>query len=234
MRKRPPLFVFLLIAVLIPACVLSTGYQKRDDSYVYATSDEGRGYVEHPIANIDAESFQVLNKNGYAKDDFLVYYHENIVQGADSNSFVAMTDLYGKDNVHVYYEDKTIPGADPASFTLFDIQWGKDSQDVYFQNRPIEACDPATFVLLEDGWQRDNQCVYNQGGKLPNADPASFVILNSWFGKDKNNVYYNSPEIIEGADTTTFKIRDGVCAICAEDKNSCYRYKEPVDCESLK
>jgi hypothetical protein len=234
MHKRSSLFVLLLIAELVSACVLSTGYQKKDGSYVYATLDEGRGYVEHPITNIDVQSFRILNKHGYAKDDLRVYYHENTVQGADPNSFMPMSDLYGKDNAHVYYKEKIIPGANPTSFTLFDIQWGKDSQDVYIQNRPIEACDPTTFVLLEDSWQRDKQCVYRMGSKLPNADSASFVVLNYWFGKDKNNVYYNSPSIIEGADAATFKIREGVCEVCAVDKNGCYRYEERVDCELLK
>ncbi len=235
MHKRFLLFVLLLITGLMSACVLSTGYQKKDGTYVYATSDEGRGYVEHPIADIDVQSFQVLNKHGYAKDDLRVYYQETTVQNADPNSFMAISDLYGRDNDHVYYQGRTIPGADPTSFTLFDIQWGKDSQDIYFQYRPIEACDPVTFVFLEDDWQRDNQCVYNSGVKLPNADSASFVVLNFWFGKDKNNVYYSSfAKTIEGADAETFKIREGVCVVCAEDKNGCYRYEKRVDCESLK
>jgi hypothetical protein len=134
----------------------------------------------------------------------------------------------------VYYRDKTIPGADPSSFAIFDIQWGKDSQDVYFQNRPIEACDPASFVFLEDDWQRDDQCVYNSGIKLPNADSASFIVLNFWFGKDKNNVYTNFPKMIQGADPATFKIREGECVVCAEDKNGCYLHEKLVECESLK
>jgi|WetSurMetagenome_2_1015567.scaffolds.fasta_scaffold189948_2 hypothetical protein len=234
MPKRFSPFLLLSIAGLLLACMLSTGYQKKEGAYVYATSDEGQGYVEHPIANVDVKSFRILSKNGYAKDALRVYYHENPVQGADPNSFMSMSDLYGKDNAHIYFEGKAIPSADPTSFALFDIQWGRDSQDVYFQNRPINACDPATFVLLKDGWQRDNQCVYRMGSKLPNAESASFVVLNFWFGKDKKNVYYNSPKIIEGADVASFKLRKGVCSVCAEDKNGCYRYEEPVDCESLK
>ena len=163
MPKRLSPLVLLLLAGLLLGCFLATGYQKKGGSYVFATSDEGQGYVEHPIANIDAASFQVLDKNGYAKDDLRVYYHENTVQGADPGSFEAWTYLYGKDNAHVYYQGRVIPGADPASFTLFDIQWGKDSRDVYIQDRPIEACDPVTFVLLEDDWQRDDQCVFELG-----------------------------------------------------------------------
>jgi hypothetical protein len=234
MHKRFSLYLLLLFAGLVSACGFSTGYQEKDGSYVYATLDEGRGYIEHPIINIDVNSFQIFDKHGYAKDDLRVYYHERTVQGADSNSFTALSDLYGMDHAHVYYEDKAIPGADPASFKLFDIQWGVDSRDVYIQNRPIQACDPTTFVLLEDRWQRDDRCVYRMGRLLPNADPASFVVLNTWFGKDKNNVYYNTPSIIEGADAATFKIRAGKCDVCAEDKHGCYRYEEQVDCESLK
>ena len=40
--------------------------------------------------------------------------------------------------------------------------------------------------------------------------------------------------IIEGADAATFRIREGLCDVCAEDKNGCDRYEEWVDCESLK
>lgn len=234
MHKRFSLFGLLLIAGLVSGCIFSTGYQKRGSSYVYATLDEGQGYVEHPIMNINARSFQILNRHGYAKDDLRVYYHKNTVQNADPNSFMALSDLYGKDNAHVYYAGKTIPGADPTSFTLFDIQWGKDSQEVYFQNRPIEACDPTTFVLLEEDWQRDSQCVYREGKKLLNADTASFVVLNYWFGKDKDNAYSHLGSILEGADATTFTLKEGMCVVCAEDKNGCYRYDERVACESLK
>jgi hypothetical protein len=231
MPKRFLLYVFLLIAGLVSACVPSTGYLEKDGSYVYATLDEGRGYVEHPITDIEVQSFQVLDKYGYAKDDRRVYYHEHAVQGADPSSFVTLSDLYGKDEAHVYYRDKTVPGADPTSFTLFDIQWGKDAEDVYFQDRPIEACDPTTFALLEEGWQSDSQCVYRRGSRLQNAEPASFVVLNNWFAKDKNNVYTFHPSIIEGADAATFTLREGPCDVCAEDKNGCYRYEERVDCE---
>jgi hypothetical protein len=234
MPKRFLPLVLLSVAGFMLACVLSTGYRRTGGSYVYATLDEGRGYIEHPIDNIDARSFQILNRNGYARDDRQVYYHEHTLEGADPNSFTAMTDLYGRDNARVYFEGRPVPGADPATFTLFDIQWGKDSQDVYFQDRPVGACDPASFVLLKESWERDNRCIYRLGIRLPQADPASFEVLNYWFGKDKAHVYYNSPKIIEGADPATFKLRDGICVVCGEDRNGCYRYEEPVACEALK
>lgn len=234
MPKLVSLLVLLLIAGLVTACGFNTGYQEKEGLYVYATLDEGQGYVEHPLIDIDAPSFQILNKHGYAKDNLHVYYQQHTVPGADPASFVALSDLYSKDNTQVYYQDKIIPGADPTSYQLFDIQWGKDAHDVYIQDRPINACDPATFVLLKDSWQKDKQCVYREGRNVVGADSASFVVLNYWFGKDKNHVYDTSPAIIPGADAATFKIRTGNCEVCAEDKNNCYRYEEPVACASLK
>jgi len=234
MRKLHLLVVLFLIGGLISACDLGAGYQQKDGSYEYVTLDESQGYVEHPITDIDVQSFRILDKHGYARDHLHVVYHWESVEGADTNSFVAMSDLYGKDNAHVYYQGKTIPGADPQSFKLFDIQWGRDAQDVYLQDRPLEACDPASFVLLKDSWERDSRCVYRAGRKLVDADADSFVVLNFWFGKDKNHVYDSFPRIIAGADAATFKLREGACQVCAEDKNRCYRYEEPVDCASLK
>lgn len=228
------MFVLLLLAGLVSACGLGTGYQRSGGSYVYTTWDESQGRVAHPIIGIEAASFQILHAHGYAKDRLSVYYHWNPVQDADPNSFVALTDLYGKDDAHVYYQDQTIPGADPASFAFIDIRWSKDAQDVYLQGQPLEACDPTTFVLLPESWQRDSQCVYREGKKLPNADAASFVVLNYWFGKDQAHVYSFLAKPIEGADAATFKLREGVCQVCAEDKNRCYRYEEPVACASLK
>ena len=238
MPKRFSLFVLLLIVGLVSACVFGIGYQKKDGSYVYATFNENDGYVEHPIADADAATFQILGRYGYAKDALHVYYHENTIQGADSDSFIAMTESYGKDNTRVYYKESIIPGASPSSFTLLDTSWGKDSQDVYFRDIPIKACDPASFVLLGEYWEHDDQCVYSREHKVPGADPSSFAVLSNEFSKDRNHAYYGgagffTPTILEDADVATFKIFDGMCRICAEDKNGCYRMDERVDCRSL-
>lgn len=166
MSKRSRLFVLLLVLLFVPGCIFNTGYHEKNGSYVYATSDEGHGYVEHPIPGADDESFQILNKQGYAKDKQYVYFEFYPLEGADPASFTALSDSYGKDDAHVYYKLAMIPGADPKTFELFDIQWGRDSRDIYWQDKPIEACDPATFVLLEEQWEKDSQCVYRNGGKL--------------------------------------------------------------------
>lgn len=224
-RKILLLFVFV---GLLAAC--DAGFQEIDGKYVYVDANESQGRVEHPIPDADPNSFEVLNTKGYARDKLHVYFQYQLLEGADPNTFEAISDLYGKDTSQVYYRGKPIQGADPASFSLINLQWGRDRNDIYIQDRPIKACDPATFELLKDGWEKDSECVYRGSAQLENADPKTFTVLNYWFGKDSSHVYDSFPRIIEGADAATFKLQKGLCKVCAEDKNHCYRYEEVVDC----
>ena len=235
MRKPALLFFLLLATVLMSACLFgATGFLKKDGTYVYATSDERYSYVEHPIPDIDPQSFQIFSPLGYARDKLHAYFEYYPLQSADAGSFTALSDYYARDNAHVYFWADVIPGAIPASFTVLNFQYGKDDREVYYHTEPLKACDATTFVLLQDAWARDSQCVYSWDKKLPNAAPASFVVLNSEYGKDTNNAYTILGDIIPGADAATFKITTGKCAGCAQDKNRCYAYGKPVDCMTIK
>ena len=216
--------VLLLLALY--GC--DTGYQRKDGSFVYVTWDEGRGRLEHPISGVDTSTFQVLTKNGYAKDRRHVYFGPTRLDGADVTTFVALTDAHAKDSRSVYFEREVISGADPATFVLVGGWWGRDKNDVYLQNRAIKACEPTTFRLLQDGWQRDSKCIYNGTHKFVGADPDSFVVINSWYAKDKDRVYLRDGKIIRDADPTTFTLKG--CIYCARDKNGCYRLEKSIPC----
>lgn len=227
MRKT---FIFILFSLLLSAC--ATGYQQSGAGYVYVSWNESAGKVEVPVVGADRATFEVFDKNGYAKDAQAVFFRGRTVEGANAATFEAISDLYGKDARRVYYQGRVIPGAEPGSFRAFNVQWGQDVHDVYFQDRPLQACDPGTFELLKDGWQVDSQCAYREGRRAPDADAASFEVINYWFAKDRYQVYDNIPRVIPGADAATFKLRPGICQVCAQDKNHCYRYEEVVACEA--
>jgi hypothetical protein len=222
---------FFLIFLLFILSACGTGYQEKDGGYVFVEWNESEGKVEHPLEPVDASTFEVLKGKGYANDTSNVFYHWQLVEGADPASFEALSNLYGKDARQVYYQGKVIPGANPERFEVMNIQWGRDEKDIYLQDRPILACDPASFKFLKDGWQRDAECAYREGRKVERADAGSFEVLNFWYAKDKNFVYDTFPRIIEGADAATFKLREGKCQVCAQDKNRCYRYEEVVECD---
>ena len=228
MSNRFKFFFLLSIILFIPACIFNSGYQEKNGTYVYVLSYEGTTR-DNPIEGVDAETFVILDKNGYAKDKLRVYYKGFPVEGADPVSFELITEHYGRDADHVYYELELVPGADPATFKVFDTQWGRDANDIYLQYRPLDACDPSSFVLLKPDWEKDDQCVYRNLSKVPEADPASFVVLNYYFAKDKNHVYSNDPGIIEGADPETFKV-NSTCYACGEDKNGCYIRNKKASC----
>jgi hypothetical protein len=222
-------FYFVLLALLmalLSAC--GTGYREKDGSFIYVTWNESSGRQAHAIQGIDPDSFQVLNKRGYAKDKMTAYFRWKRIAGSEPQSFSALSEIYAKDAYRVYYEDEIVPTADPATWVLMEVEWAKDKKDVFLQNMPIAACDPASFEFLSNDWQRDSKCVYKRGGKLSGADPKSFVVINYWYGKDKQNVYHNNRKIIEGADPFTFKLAS--CDVCAKDKNRCYKYDRVVDC----
>jgi hypothetical protein len=221
-----------MLLLLLAGC--GGGYQQSGGGYTYVTIDEGQGRVEHVIPGVDSATFKIINQGGYASDAGQVYYQGRPIDGADPATFSTLSALYGVDAAHVYYQDSLIPGADPATFKLLDSQWGRDARDVYFQERPQQVCDLYSFKLLKDDWQIDSQCAYRMGTRLANADPSTFEVINFWFAKDKNQVYENLPTIIEGADPATFKLRKGICQVCAQDKNRCYRYEEVVACQEEK
>ena len=229
MRKT---VLFVILLALLTGC--ASGYQESGGGYTYVSWNESAGKVELPVVGADRATFDVLDKNGYAKDARQVYFQGRTIEGADAVTFVRLSELYGKDASRVYYQGKVVPGADPNSFDVFNLQWGRDANDIYIQDRPLEACDPATFEMLKDSWQKDSRCAYREGRKVANADAATFEVLNFWFAKDRYHAYDNLTRVIEGADAATFKLRKGICQVCAQDKNNCYSYEKVVPCEEQK
>lgn len=226
---RATLLPTLLLVVLLCGCT-KTGYQKANGVVSFITWDEAHGRREHPVAGADANSFEVLDKQGYGKDQSGAYFRWSRMEHADADSLIALSDLYARDRRRVFYEGRTVPGADPLTFAIVDAQWSRDAADVYLQGRPIKACDPATFSLLEHGWQRDSRCVYNRGRQLPAADATTFSVLNFWYGKDARRVYHHDARPVAEADARTFIIAKP-CEICGRDHRRCYRHTEVVSCD---
>lgn len=62
-----------------------------------------------PIAEVDIETFQVLNNSIYAKDKNHVYECRNgIIEKADVNSFVVDNNGVGRDKDNEYFWDKVV------------------------------------------------------------------------------------------------------------------------------
>lgn len=165
----------------------------------------------------------------YTKDHKEVYYEDEIIKGADTESFVVLSKYYAKDKERVYYEENVIVRADPESFHILapSVYYGKDKSNVFYRGKTIEGVDFNSFEPIDESFARDKGRVYYLGNVVENADPESFRVLtpHSIYGysKDKNNIYFNTIlhrcTAMEDAHLNSFEV---IALHFAKDKDHVY------------
>lgn len=200
--KRIILFFTLIFSMNVAVTMGCYTYEKRGDSIYFACKK---------MEEVNIETFQILTPFLYAKDKKNVYYKDDILIGADTESIeiVARYNGYIKDKDHVYYEGKLVNGADPKTFEALSYSlYSKDRKNVYFENKKIIGIDVKTFEIIEKNYAKDKKSVYFQGQKLNGSDPKTFKPCDPFFSlysKDKRYVYYRDV-IVRGADPNTLKL----------------------------
>ena len=160
-----------------------------------------------------------------------VYFQDSIVIGADANTFKTIEYAYGQDKNSKFKGQFKLKIKDPNSFEVLQFGYSKDKYFVYENDSIIEGADPNTFEFIGASmWTKDKKSYYYKSKLVSYVDYASFRYLDYHYAIDKNNVYYDD-QIIEGADSKTFKHIEG--SQDGKDKNGCYRYGEKVDCKVL-
>jgi len=145
--------------------------------------------------NYDAESFEVLsvdrnNTAQYWKDKNGVYF-KYLIEGADSNSFILLSNLYSKDNNNVYYcfysKCEIIKEADAATFLYLNDGYAEDKNNKYY-------ADPTGYKIVEsnENNNKDNEDkevlfeISNMGSRL-----AGKLLLQV---EDRGRIWYVFPE----------------------------------------
>lgn len=152
----------------------------------------------------DAKSLTVFENSGYAKDKNNVYFPRDAVC-----------------SINCYCTNFVIIGADLFTFSVLNHGYAKDKNSAYFKGEKIIGADLSSFKIIESSSSsffaaKDKENVFVQNTKISKADPDTFEYLNEreiyvWM-KDKNYVWTmlrNDPdsiELIEGADSETFKL----------------------------
>lgn len=211
-------------------------------AYHRGLSDESTGFTF--LIGADPATFQRLKGDGYAKDKDHVFYQGRKVEGAQSATFIALSNDYGRDSISGFYQSEPIPGSDGQTLEVLPRMWVRDKNDVYAGTNAIHACDPATFRNLDYSWHVDSRCAYAGALKIVGADPKTFQVINSTFAKDAIHVYSSVGRIvaetqsvtaaIPGADPATFHLIGGKCGVCARDEDYCYSWNEVVSCDRFK
>jgi hypothetical protein len=134
---------------------MSVGSYFVDKNNVYTQKFFGRNPVA-PVISADVASFyyfgvyegenEVPYSVSYAKDKNNVYHScGELLDGADSGTFVDLKDGYVKDRSRVWYLAKEVTGADATTFQSLGNGYAKDASRKYFGGFVIENVGTRSF-----------------------------------------------------------------------------------------
>ena len=184
----------------------------RDKNHVY--------YYNDIIEVADPKTIVLLTQN-HARDKDHYFLNQQVFK--NDGTFVIFPNLMSKNNQGVYLQNgKKLVDVDPASFRYLNRFYQKDKDQVFFENKKLLKADPTTFEAVgAERYGFDKNFVFFRQDSIPLADPATWQWLAAFYSKDHQNVFFYRKKI-EGADASTFKIKDIGKRKIGEDKNGKY------------
>lgn len=185
--------------------------------WVYGT----RYHMKVIKTDADPATFSTIGR-GYGKDKNNIYYFEQKIINADTQSFSLLfktkylssgefvSNWYAKDKNNAYYRSSLIPGADVKSFVSLGNSYAKDNYRVYYGETILENADTNTFILAEE-YAKDKNHVFYGGEELKiEINPDSFTVLREGVIKDNKRVYFfdkfnDKYVLISNVDAPTFQ-----------------------------
>jgi hypothetical protein len=200
-----------------------TSFKASDSTYAKDTSN---AYFDgHPIAEADAPTFDVLKRDGFAKDRSHVYLLDRSISD-DPAHFELLDGGLSKDSTSVYWTDGSVLSKDPAHFAVVSnddhYMFTKDRRTVQVNGNPIADADPATFRVLKGAYAQDAGHVFYVSDPIETADAASFRPLDGPYARDVGRAYWMGKPI-DGADPATFRVLNGAFECSADAERAYYR-----------
>ena len=178
-----------------------------------------------------------IANTGYSIAENKVYYSGKLVENADSESFVILTENeypysipdHAWDRQHFYYMGKTIEGAIADNIRRKEVAnrtyWVNESQVIY-DDKILPGARPDNFAGFDGftGWSfsdnNDQYLAFSYGIPLPAVDKTTFTPLNDFLAKDKYQIFEKNQPILPDADAESFELLDD--HIFGKDKNYIY------------
>ncbi|MCH2188329.1 DKNYY domain-containing protein [Candidatus Gracilibacteria bacterium] len=202
------------------------------DSYRYAKDNIFVYKNGNVLGYIDAQSFELIHPyySYYTKDKNNVFYHDEVLIGADPKSFVYLDGGYAYDANNLYLQGKQIENIQSA--TLKDLGNGYIAVDnkIYSHNGEwITVADMESYEVIDQNYTKDEHNVYLTPAYEDNiiiqeADPKTFQILTKYYTKDQNSVYHLG-KLIEKADPLSFEL---LSENHTKDKNNVFHYNNII------
>jgi hypothetical protein len=188
--------------------------------------DKTRVYFDgQPISGADATSFDVLDRNGFAKDRNHVYQLDRPISD-DPAHFELLDGGLSKDRAAVYWTDGDVLSDDPSHFKIVSNDehylFTKDSRTVQVNGNPITDADPVTFRVLQGAYTQDARHIFYFSDPVVSADAATFRPLDGPYARDAHRVYWMG-KVIDGADPATFRVLNAAFECSADGQRAYYR-----------
>jgi len=137
------------------------------------------------------------------------------VNGADVDTFQALSGWFAKDKNHVYWQGRRLRDADPSSISVLNNYFAIDQSRVFGHGTTLLGANPGSFELLQGGWSRDAENYFYGTRRVPVCDHGSFRIINEFtpFRAIDAKCYYWERQIVQIEDFATFEILPGGYAI---------------------
>ena len=147
------------------------------------------------------------------------------------------TDGYAKDDKLVYYQDQLLTEANGAQFVRLPLyltqrngsHYAKDEKQIYFYGEKI-AGNPKTAIELYDGYYLDDQHIYFRGEVLKGALPDQFEQRSGLIISNGHVFYRNERLPLDGHSFQELDARffvdcasDNTTIIILKDKNGTYK-----------
>jgi hypothetical protein len=191
----------------------------------YAKDNAAAYFDGHPISGVDAATFEVLGRGGFAKDRSRVYQLDRPISD-DPAHFELLDGGLSKDSTAVYWTDGGILSDDPTHFAVVanndHYHFTKDGRTVHVNGNPIAGADPATFRVVGGAYAQDARHVFYFADPVAVADAASFRPLDGPYARDDARVYWMG-KAIDGADPATFRVLNAAFECSADAERAYYR-----------
>jgi|GEM_PF-3116624 len=201
----------------------------KDNQNVYASSP-------YSMEDVDAETFEDL-EYGYGKDENRVFFRDEIVTGADVDTFESLSHNEWRSRPEGYYiRNEGVNFYDERMEWLMGF-YGKDKEGVFFNTCRIDEADPSSFIPLDFGYGKDDKNVFYRCNRIKVVDLESFHVVDRGmqitgadfvrdaFGKDKNSIFLGDQKVSD-LDIDTFEI---VTSKFVKDKKNVFMYSFDED-----
>jgi len=142
--------IFLICLLFLSSCQPGFKKVNGEWAWVSYDKGEGKSINTLPnVDNASFQKLKAGNGQ-YAKDKNQVYYLKDVIDDADPASFNIINNQgYAKDNQYVYLDYQKVIYANPKYFELLSFPYAKDNKRIFCGTLPMEVKNINTFKVTQ-------------------------------------------------------------------------------------